>query len=185
MNGAFASDNPESWLDEHGDVMFRYAIMRVRDNAIAEDLVQEAFVSALASQSFNGKSTRRTWLIGILRHKIIDHLRAKSRSPKQQAVDLDQAPPPRSEAVLRWPSDPAEIFEQKEFWKVFECCTGKLPEPLADAYYLREIARLSTAEICQELGITPNSLSIRIYRARVALRECLDRNWFHGRQQND
>lgn len=175
------SHNPEHWIDEHGDAMFRYAIMRVRDAAIAEDMVQDAFVSALAArEAFSGRSSLRTWLIGILRHKILDYLRKRTRAPRIAAwEDPEIEAAPRKERLKVWPGDPARIFEQKEFWNVFEECTKKLPETLADAYYLREIAELTTEQICEELQITPNSLAIRLHRARVALRDCLDRNWFH------
>lgn len=175
------SCNPDSWIEEHGDAMFRYAMLRVRDISVAEDLVQEAFVSALTAwDAFQGRSSVRTWLIAILRFKIMDYLRSKAKSPQWESTDHLAGPlPQRSEALKRWPTDPAKIFENKEFWLVFERCSSKLPESLADAYYLREVAQLTTEEICDQLQLTPNSLAIRIYRARVLLRDCLDRNWFH------
>src|SRR5688500_10622854 len=74
------SPDPERWLDDHGDYLFKYAVFRLRDDIVAEDAVQETFLAALkAYENFEGRGSERTWLVGILKHKIIDHFRRVGR----------------------------------------------------------------------------------------------------------
>ena len=67
---------PDDWVEAHGDYLFNFAIGQLRDASVAEDLVQDTFLAAFkARDRFSGQSSERTWLVGILRHKICDHLR--------------------------------------------------------------------------------------------------------------
>ena len=174
------------WLAEHGDVLFGYALQRVGSQEIAEDLVQDTFVAAIRSlDDFQGRSAVQTWLVGILRHKIIDHLRRITRQKGRDAEVVDQHSEPSlfergtwSRGLREWPSDPARSLENREFWSVLAQCQGKLPSKLAIAFRLREIEELPMSEICEMLEISASNLSVRLHRARLLLRECLDRNWF-------
>lgn len=164
--------NPATWVADHGDALFRYAYLKVRSEELAEDLIQETFLAALAARSrFRGGSSVRTWLTGILRRKVADHFRGRG-APTRAELPAGELPSPAADL------DPAKACEQAEFWRVYHACTAKLPEPLAEAYHLREVLELPTGEICELLGVTAGNIAVRLHRAREALRECLDRRWF-------
>ena len=175
-------DNPESWVDSYGDFLYRFALSRVKDPAVAEDLVQETFLAALrARENFKGQSAGRTWLIAILKHKIVDHIREKIREPSSNKIETPsdtfdelghwQVPPGK------WAVNPGKLYEQKEFVNVLYRCLAELPERLAEAFIKREVDGLSTAEICKELGITATNSWVMLYRARMSLRSCLENKW--------
>lgn len=181
--------DPENWVDAHGDVLFRYALARVANAEVAEELVQETFLAALsAQQGFGGRSTERTWLIGILKHKIVDYFRRKTREPT--APDAD-APGDLVEELFdqrgrwhvkpaQWAGDPQRLLEQQEFWEAFRRCLSQLPERQAAAFSLREMEDLSGEEICKILGVTATNLWVLLHRARMGLWRCLDANWFRA-----
>lgn len=179
--------DPEGWLARHGDALFRYARCRLRDQAAAEDLVQETFLAALkAQQDFRGESAERTWLIGILRHKLVDHLRRRCR-------EQPLAPDAEGDAVVdamfgadghfrrppgQWDADPDELAQRREFWLVFEACRSELPERQAAVFTLRLLEDAEPERICQDLGISATNLWVLLHRARTRLRACLEANWF-------
>ena len=81
-------DHPETWVNEYGDFLYRFALSRVKDPSVAEDLVQETFLAALrARENFKGRSAGRTWLIAILKHKIVDYIRKKIREPASDKIE--------------------------------------------------------------------------------------------------
>jgi RNA polymerase sigma-70 factor (ECF subfamily) len=179
--------DPEVWVDEHGDYLFRYAMLRVRDREAAEEIVQETFLAALRSRgSFSGRSSERTWLVGILKHKVIDYFRRAAR--ERPASEL--AAGPDSEDALfdekgkwrsvprTWDTRPDTTFETKEFWEQFRNCLSGLRSREADGFVLRELEQMETGEICKILDVTPTNLAVILHRARKKLRECLDRTWF-------
>ena len=182
-----------AWLDQHGDYLFKYAIFRLRDDTAAEDAVQETFLAALkAYDKFEGRGSERTWLVGILKHKIIDHFRRAGREAPLGEGGED-APEHREffertdEWVGHWnadhaPSDwhatPAELIERSDFWKVFSDCLSPLPQRTASAFTLREVDGLTSEEICDALSISVSNLWVMLHRARLHLRNCLEINWF-------
>lgn len=184
--------DPGVWLDRHGDYLFRYAMFRLRDASLAEDLVQDTLLAALqAYSSFAGRGSERTWLVGILKHKIADHFRRVSReSPvnisDEQTFEHDEFF--RTEgwadhwkveyAPREWASNPAQLLEQAEFWNVINQCLSPLPRRIANAFTLREVDGLSSEEICGLLGISVNNLWVMLHRARLHLRNCIEINWF-------
>jgi RNA polymerase sigma-70 factor (ECF subfamily) len=183
--------NPVGWLDSHGDALFRYALWRVRNEHLAEELVQETLLSAYrAREQFSGRATERTWLISILRRKIVDSVRKSTRSREeagnvQDAADdkggLDQVFDSRGflqTAGRAWRMDAALEVESSEFWAAFDDCVSKLPGSLSDAFTLRELEDLDCAEVCEVLSISASNLWTRLHRARTLLRECLQINWF-------
>lgn len=181
--------DPETWVDEHGDYLFRYALARVHDPERAEDLVQETFLSALeGADRFRGRSSLRTWLVGILKHKIVDHIRRRSRERAASDVeagaetveDLYDERGHWKEGPGLWPQDPQAVLENKEFWAAFHHCMFELPSRLADAFTLRELEGLSGEEVCKVLDVTPTNLWVMMYRARMHLRRCLEMNWFRS-----
>ena len=183
--------DPATWVGQHGDYLFRYALMRLRNRDLAENLVQETFLAALtAKNSFSGRSSERTWMVGILKHKIIDHYRKDFRErpvtdlqnaqlAEEQTIDsfYDAMENPRK-YPKDWMPEPQSTLNSKEFWSTFHGCLGHLPERTAQAFTMRELDDLNTADICKELGITPTNLWVMLHRARLQLRECLERNWF-------
>ncbi len=184
--------DPERWVQEHGDVMFRYAYVRLKSHAVAEDIVQETFLAAMKAQErYQGRSSERSWLMGILRHKLIDYLRKSAREVKVEDVEemeglqdsllfkgagIPQWQPPK------WHFNPRKVFEQKEFWDVFSSCLANLDQRMNIAFTLKELEGLSTEEVCKELGVEPTYLWVILYRARNALKKCLEKNWLKRNQ---
>jgi len=176
-------------LDAHRRYLLRVARLQLRDGDLAEDVVQETLVAALAGrQGFSGRSTVRTWLTGILKHKIVDAIRQKQRRPIAAAeldeeADLEALDPLFADGgawqtpPTSW-GDPESALSQQEFMEVLERCLERLPPATARVFAMREILELSTDEICKELTITANNLWVILYRARMALRQCLEQHWF-------
>ena len=161
--------------------LLRYAILQLRDPHAAEDAVQETLVAALAGEaSFGGRSNLRTWLTGILKHKIVDAIRRSSRDPEPlpETAEFDAL----FDETGHWGEPPAawpeNSLEQKQFFAVLEKCLAALPAKTAQAFMMREHMGFDTDEICQEIGVTPTHCWVLLYRARMALRECLQTNWF-------
>lgn len=185
--------DPSTWVDQHADAMYRYAILQVRDPRIAEELVQETFLSALQAQnSFQGRASERSWLIGILKHKIIDHIRKSSRERSVEDIEaltneadklFDESGRWKPElAPSDWNLDAKSLLEQKEFWEVLKSCLSALSGRAADAFTLREIEELKSEEVCKVLNITPTNLWVLLHRARLQLRRCLEVKWFNKQE---
>jgi len=164
--------------------LLRYAQLQLRSAEAAEDAVQEALVAALAGAAgFAGRSNLRTWLTGILKHKIVDAIRrARREAPRLLHDDLTAREPRRVEQRQRhhpspW-EDPDGALHQKQFLAALEACLKALPARTSQVFLMREHLGVETAEICKELGLTPTHCWVLLYRARMALRECLQKTWF-------
>ncbi len=183
--------DPGTWLDRYGDVLFRYAVLRVGDKMVAEDLVQETLLAGIrAADSFKGGSTEQTWLVGILRHKIMDYLRQATRERKLQAewaegaVDVndsfDEHGHWRAE-IDEWAA-PEHSLAQAEFWQVFDGCLSSLPEQLRTLFALRELDGMDSDMLIETMNISSkNNLWVMLSRARRQLRQCLHTQWFTAR----
>lgn len=188
-------DDPASWVDLYGDLLYRVALSRVKDPSIAEDLVQETFLAALKSRAnFQGRSTARTWLIAILKHKIVDHIRQRVREPASDKVESlsDAFANDPAEGNFKddggwlnrpakWDVNPMKIYEQKEFMVILYRCLADLPERQAEAFMMRELDGLSTDEICKALNISATNSWVMLYRARMWLRQCIEKNWLDAK----
>ncbi len=183
--------DPERWVEAYGDYLFKFALVRLRDTAKAEDAVQETFLAALRSgKSFEGRSAERTWLIGILKNKICDYFRKASR--ETSFTDLDFYADHEGEQFAssgswvhdlgphEWPN-PGEGLDNEEFWRAYRDCSSKLPKNVATVFKLREVDGVESKEICALLNISESNLWVMLHRARMALRRCLETNWF-GKQ---
>lgn len=173
-------------LEQQRPYLLRFAALQLRDANAAEDAVQETLLAALAGEAkFAGRSNLRTWLTGILKHKIIDSIRRSTREPTVD-VDLDNTsefdslfvPDGHWKSAPRTWEEPHGALEQKQFLGVLEECLSRLPQKTARVFMMREHMGLETDEICKELGITPTHCWVLLYRARMALRLCLDERWF-------
>lgn len=183
--------DPQTWVEQHGDALYRYAMTRVRDQSIAEDVVQDALLAALENRDrFSGHSDERTWLISILKHKIIDHFRRTSREAINDIdpIELVEDPDFRQSSNRRgtwkagarpedWSVAPDNSLENKEFREFFQRCLDHLPPHLAVIFVLREMEELSAEKICNVLNLTATNLRVMIYRARKGLRKCLEVSW--------
>jgi len=185
--------DPATWLDQHGDSLYRFALLRVRNPTTAEDLVQETLLAAWrAKDSFAGQATERTWLIAILKNKLIDHFRRTSReTPLPDMADTDDAIDALfNEHTDHWLHPPANwsrpdnALEQAEFWQVFQDCLAGLPARQAQAFTLTEVDGLSTEELCKALAAQPSNVWVMLHRARLRLRECLEQRWFGATAEN-
>lgn len=184
-----ASIDPERWVDGHGDCLYRYALLRVRNPEVAMDLVQETLLAALkAADRFGGQSSERSWLCGILKHKICDHYRKQGR--ETSFTDMEFFSDESSEKFVaagwwihmagpkEWRPEPDEVMHSAEFWATMRDCLGKLPDRIANVFMLREMEEVPSKEICETLAISESNLWVMLHRARMALRECLATNWF-------
>jgi RNA polymerase sigma-70 factor, ECF subfamily len=189
-SAAVATD-PERWVDEHGDVLYRYAVVRVRKPEIAQDLVQETLLAAMRSYAkFAGQSSVRSWLCGILKHKLCDYFRKLGR--ETSFTDLEFLADECAEKFVpegywvhmngpkEWKPEADEVMHRDEFWKVMRDCLAKLPERVATVFMMREMDEVESKEICATLSISDSNLWVMLHRARMALRECLAMNWFEN-----
>lgn len=190
-----ALSDPQGWPDLYGDYLYRFALLRTRETSVAEEMVQETFLAALQARGrFAGQSTERSWMVGILKHKIVDHYRKVTREIPTDDIDrvwtgedpdgtFDQSGHWKTDqtAPLDWPDNPVGVLEKKQFWDVLKRCLGELPPRMAQVFTLREVDDVSSEEICTMLGISPNNLWVLLHRSRKHLRQCLETHHFGPR----
>ncbi len=171
--------------------LLRFAKLQLRNDSLAEDAVQDALIAVLEKpERFAGLSSLRTYVIGILKYKIIDNLRVGQREvqldPQEDQSDDDllehlfNANGHVREENPSW-GNPDATLEQKDFFRVLEVCLEKLPAKTARVFMMREWLEIETEDICKELAITSANAWVLLYRARLRLRECLELNWFGNR----
>ncbi len=179
--------DPETWVEEYGDSLYYFALSRVLDSSIAEDLVQETFLGALtAKKSFESRSSEKTWLTGILKHKIIDHFRKQQKeqpyddmeSLKDATDDLFDEKGKWKIKPVKWPKDVHHLYEQQEFMQILRQCLSTLSPKAANVFVLREMDGESTDDICKILNVSATNCWVLLHRARMFLRRCLEKNWF-------
>ena len=181
-------DDFSSRIHAHRGYLLRVAVLQLRNDELAEDVVQDTLLAALQGKAgFSGRSSLKTWLTGILKHKIVDAIRKKVREPVTESLeeetqldDFDAL----FDTVGHWANppanwgDPEAELSRREFFDVVEFCLDKLPPNTARVFMMREVMELDGPEICKELSITSTNLWVILYRARVALRLCLEQHWF-------
>jgi RNA polymerase sigma-70 factor (ECF subfamily) len=182
--------DPKQWVESHGNYLFRYALIRVRNETVAEDLVQDTLLAAFqGKERFSGQSTERSWLTGILKHKVLDHFRRQAR---ERTVNADDSMPEELEGRFDdlglwkhepesgptdWGADAAGLMQRKEFMAALKLCISKLPPRCADAFVMREMEATDSDRIQELLGVSPSNFWVLLHRARMQLRLCLEQNW--------
>lgn len=169
--------------------LMRFARLQLRNDVWAEDAVSETMLAAIAKpQSFSGQSQLKTWLVGILKHKVVDALRANLREVNasdlqgdRESDELDaigfKADGHFAERPASW-GNPDQDLGQKQFMDIMEACVSKLPPVQGRLFLMREWLELDADEVCKKLDITATNLYVQLHRARLRLRECLELNWF-------
>ncbi len=186
--------NPENWVNNYGNYLLNYAMSRVNDLELANDLIQDTFMSALAAAGdFKGQSSEKTWLVAILKHKIIDHYRKKGRSKIIGSIDETFDGREMNTQFIsggkktghwkeesmpqRWHSNTEDQMESEEFRRILQKCLENLPDKLSSVFTLRVIEEIPTEEVCKELNITTSNLWVILHRSRLQLRECIEKFW--------
>lgn len=179
----------QNQLAGHHAYLLRFARLQLRNDAWAEDAVSETMLAALSKPlAFEHKSQLKTWLVGILKHKVIDQLRARSR---EVALDSGEEGDGSDELdALMFKTDghfqnspaewgnPEQELRSQQFFKTLEACADQLPAALGRVFLMREWLELSTEDICKEMNLSTTNLYVQLHRARLRLRECLELNWF-------
>lgn len=178
--------NPNNWIKNYSDYLFNYTITRVNDREIAQDLVQETFLAGLKSKdNFKGQASERTWLVAILKRKIIDHYR-KINSNKGKA-EVRMTYNSDSETEGDWleervgdvhEKNAEDSIENEELGIAIHNCLDKLPEKQAKIFKMKTLLNYETEAICNEMDITASNLWVIIHRARTAMANCMEDNWF-------
>jgi len=178
--------NPDLWVDSYADYLFNFAIGRVNDAEIAKDLVSETFLAGLKSaKNYKGDAAERTWLIAILKRKVIDHYRKINSKKGRAEVRMSYGSNNDSDGdwLEEQVADPFSktansSIENEELGRALQECIAKLPKKQAMVFTMKTIQGISTEDICKELEINPSNLWVMIHRARTALMGCLNKNWF-------
>jgi RNA polymerase sigma-70 factor (ECF subfamily) len=170
------------------DYLLKFARLQLRNDSWAEDAVSEVLLAALAKpQSFDNRSQLKTWLVGILKHKVVDALRHHGREISGLQTGEDDSSDPLEfiafkadghfdQAPADW-GNPEQDMDTKQFFQILEACINKLPPAQGRLFLMREWLELSCEEICKELELTATNLYVQLHRARLRLRECLELNW--------
>ncbi len=182
--------DPQGWVEKYADYLFNFAVVRLSDAELAEDVVQETFLSALKGQkNFKGNSSERTWLISILKRKIIDIYRKKSTAKEMrmnEQISDDESYQSEGDFKGHWKEGkgphshsllPDGELENQELREIIEKCISLLPGNLASVFIMKMIDEATSEEICKELEITPSNVWVMMHRARLKLRNCIESNW--------
>lgn len=179
----------EDQIVELRSYLLKFARLQLRNEAWAEDAVSETVLAALAKpQAFGNRSQLKTWLVGILKHKVVDALRHHGREVCAASLGADDEADPMdyisfqadghfTEPPADW-GNPEKEINSRQFFEVLEVCAGQLPEVQGRLFLMREWLELSSEEICKELSLTPTNLYVQLHRARLRLRACLEMNWY-------
>ncbi len=183
---------PSTWVTSFGDYLFSYALLKVGRRETAEDLVQEAFVSALkAKDTFKGDSSEKTWLTAILNNKIIDHYRKKDvlkDSTSYLAETEDELSKHYFEkssghwlvtaSPQLWAESTDSEINKAEFAEVIQKCIQKMPAKLVPVFTAKFLDEEDSDIICKVHNISSSNYWVMIHRAKVLIRSCLEQNWF-------
>ena len=190
-----ARANPDEWVDQYGDYLFRYAMSRLRDQNAAEEVVQETFLAGVRyAGQFAGRGSEQGWLLGILKRKIIDFVRRRAKDNRAAPYEDEHDPTAQmfdalgnwKNGAIKWSPAPDQRAESEELQAVVQDCLSTLPKGQADVFVLSVMEEMDSDEICNELNITPSNFWVRMHRARLGLAKCVGVKWFDedGSTQN-
>ena len=180
--------NPNQWINAYADALYSYTLVRVNDSGLAEDIVQETFLSAWkARATYKGEASEKSWLFTICKNKIIDHYRKKARDIIQPMSDTspsdgffdDAEHWTQEDKPADWSMNFTEKIDNKEFYKVLTGCKKKLQQIQQTVFSMKYMEDMDSAEICKALGITASNYWVLIHRAKLQLRTCLEKNWIN------
>ncbi len=176
------------WVDRYGDLMYRYTLVQVKDSSNAEEIVQSTFFAALQAQhSYAGRSSEKSWLFGILKHKIMDHFREMKKNRSYDLSSQDAGDPLENQYdksghwlqfPKNWDENPEKVAENTQLSQILSSCIEDLSDKFRDLFVLKEIQGLSSEEICKEFNIKPTNLWVMLHRTRNQLKKCLEARWF-------
>lgn len=159
---------PVHWNDlvPHREFLIRFASRKLRDPALAEDVVHDVFEAvATGRAAFGGRSSLRTWLAGVLKHKIVDLVRQRS-SLDTWGDDLESE---ACQAVECPHPHPDKVVEQRQMLSQVLHGIANLPHGLREVMELRILQEQSSEQVCKTLAITENNLFQRMFKARKSL----------------
>lgn len=177
-----------TWLEEHGDYLFHFALLKLKDSALAEDMVQDTLISAMtARDSFSPRASVRTWLTTIMKNKMVDHWRRQGReisaTDLMDAAGEDASVDEYFDKAGRWADkpnvypNPDAALESKQFWVVFENCLSRLKPQQAEVFLAKEVHGMDNDEICESMSLSSSNFWVLMHRARIALGKCLEIHW--------
>ena len=180
--------NPDVLLEEYGDYLFRFAMLKLQNTALAEDMVQETLIAAIASKArYMPNATVRTWLTAIMKNKMIDHWRRLGReisaTDLMESTEQEDSVDDFFDRAGRWADrpnlyqNPEQALENKQFWGIFETCVSRLKPQQAEVFLAREVHGMENEEISKSFALSPGNVWVLIHRARVALGKCLEIHW--------
>jgi len=180
--------NPDEWVNSYADALYAYTLPRVNDTGLAEDIVQETFLSAWkARHSYRAEASEKSWLFTICKNKIIDHYRKKAKDilqplPERGHTDsyFDEAEHwTENDMPGDWGIDSQQRIDNKELYEALESCKKKLPQMQQAVFVMKYMEDIDSAGICKALGITSSNYWVLIHRAKLQLRNCLEKNWIN------
>lgn len=176
--------DPNTWVDAYSDYLYNYTIVKVNDHEVAQDLISETFLAGLKSAAnFKGEASERTWLISILKRKIIDHYRKKNSKKGKAEIHIDyRDEDSEGEWLEERVSDPydrtaEDTMENEELGLAIMNCLDKINPKQARIFKMKTMDNFDTEAICNEFKITPSNLWVIIHRARTAMASCLENSW--------
>ena len=177
--------DPEQWVDEYGDYLYRYAYSRLRNATSAEEVVQETFVAGVRyQQQYRGAGSERGWLLTILKRKIVDYVRSRARRSEENGFEQQDPTAMLFDENGRWKKgilpdmSPERDLHMRELWQIVRDCLSSLPRGQADVFVLSVMEEMDSDEICRQLDITPSNFWVRLHRARLGLAKCVGAKWF-------
>jgi RNA polymerase sigma-70 factor (TIGR02943 family) len=185
MNMPEPTLEPTQWINRYADYLFNYTFNRINDRVMAQDLVQETFFAGLKSMpNFKGEASERTWLVSILKRKIIDHYRKSNSAKGNTEVKMSYTSDDASEGnwmeerIADADGNIETVLENEELGLALHHCLGRLPPKQAEIFKMKTMEGRTTEAICNEFAITASNLWVMIHRARTALVRCLKEKWF-------
>jgi RNA polymerase sigma-70 factor (TIGR02943 family) len=186
---------PQQWVANYGDYLFSIAVLKTNNKEVAEDLVQDTFLSAIkAMNGFKGESNEKTWLTAILNNKIIDYYRKKDVLKNADSYLIETEQPfygnffesetgtwghwVKAAQPQAWDKHADQALTNADFYKILELCMSKIPTKLTPIFLAKFIDEEDSEKICKDFDISSSNYWVIIHRTKMVMRKCLETNWF-------